>query len=399
MNERATSLCSARNGLRIIVLQPTIPEYRLPLFERLSHSLNIELRVYGSEDYMTAAELKNGNRTTTFSYSKCKSKTFAGGRVVWQSGLHFGEWLRAGDVLVLCGNPRYLSNYPLILRARQLGIGVVWWGQGWSVGSRGFFSWLRQKIMKFADVLLLYTDEEVRDYVKLGFDSGRVFATNNAIDQEQAFKLTSEWNDVRLMQFRSENEIKDRRVLIFCGRLIKKTEVDFLVGILPKIVQRWPKILLAVIGDGPMRADLQAQAFESGVQDHIRWLGSIYDEQIIAPWFLSSEVFVYPGAIGLSLLHSMGYGLPVLTHSDRVYHGPEFSAIRDGKNSLTFRKGDEYDFIEKLGLLMDNDAVRRDLSRSARLTVEDKYSITEMVTRFVGAIHAASQIATSKSGA
>ena len=58
---------------------------------------------------------------------------------------------------------------------------------------------------------------------------------------------------------------------------------------------------------------LQSIAEELDVEQYVRWLGSIYDEAQLAPWFLTADAFVYPGAIGLSVLHAMGYGLPVVT--------------------------------------------------------------------------------------
>ena len=49
------------------------------------------------------------------------------------------------------------------------------------------------------------------------------------------------------------------------------------------------------------------------------------------------RIFVYPGEVGLSLIHAMAYGLPCLVHSDRLKHMPEIS----------ISKGNEFDFLSR----------------------------------------------------
>ena len=377
--------------VRVLIIQPSVPEYRCPFFEQLSHVHGLCLRVVASEDGLTAGELKGGERSTTFEYSTCANRAFFSGRLFWQQGLRLGNWLRKGDVLVVSGNPRYLSNFPLILQAKKRGVGVVWWGHGWSSGSRGFTAWLRRKIMQLADVVLLYTDAEVASYVSLGFDPARTFATNNALDQTLAQQYSMNWEAKRLTKFQEDNLVSGRRVLLFCGRLLPKADLTFLLRALPQVVARWPNVLLVVIGDGPELSRLQSLAKELGVERYVRWFGSIYNEAELAPWFLLADAFVFPGAIGLSVLHSMGYGLPVLTHSDSTRHGPEFAAIDAGKNSLTYTRGDLGDFLKQLSQLLADETFRESLSRAARDTVTTTYSMSGMVQRFIGAVEAASR--------
>lgn len=393
-----TSISRPENAreCRVLIVQPSVPEYRLPFFEQFPHKSGISLRVVAGEDGLTARELRGGVRSTRFSYVACPTRTFFGGRLVWQSGLQLDEWLRKGDVLVISGNPRILSNYPLVWQARRKGVGVVWWGHGWTTGSRGISAWLRRQIMKIADVTLLYTDAEVDSYVALGFDRKTTFATNNALDQTLAFRYTMEWDATRLAEFKNQNGIEGRRILLFVGRLTPKADVGFLIRALTNLKTQWPDVLLVVIGDGRELAKLKSFAAELGVEGYVKWLGSIYDEESLAPWFLSADIFVYPGAIGLSLLHAMGYGLPVLTHSDPAHHMPEFAAVRDGYNSVTFARCDMRSFVEKVSQVLSAPSFRQSLSRNARETVAATYSMEQMVERFAQALRTASEIAASK---
>ena len=59
---------------------------------------------------------------------------------------------------------------------------------------------------------------------------------------------------------------------------------------------------LVIIGGGDQESALKDRAASLGLAQQITWLGPIHDEMQLAPWFLQSDVFVYPGAIGLSLV-------------------------------------------------------------------------------------------------
>ena len=52
------------------------------------------------------------------------------------------------------------------------------------------------------------------------------------------------------------------------------------------------------------------------------------------------RLFVYPGGVGLSLIHAMAYGLPSIIHDDRWRHMPEIAAFQDGRTGRTFERED-----------------------------------------------------------
>jgi len=161
-------------------------------------------------------------------------------------------------------------------------------------------------------------------------------------------------------------------------------------------MQKDPSYLLVVIGDGPEKAALSKRAQELNIQNRVFWLGAIYNQAEMAPWFLSALAFIYPGAIGLSLLHAFAYGLPVITHCNAQYHNPEFAALKNRFNGLTFREGDVNDLAEKLLLLGDRPDFAKLLGANALKMIQQQYSLKNMVDRFVKAVSAASDIALHK---
>ncbi|MEZ5933383.1 MAG: glycosyltransferase [Alphaproteobacteria bacterium] len=146
-------------------------------------------------------------------------------------------------------------------------------------------------------------------------------------------------------------------MLVFCSRLTPKTRLLQAVEAVQRVSAEHPDVLLAVIGDGTMRADAEALVEEKGAGNSVRFLGAMFDEDQLAPWFLSAECLLYPGPIGLSLLHAFAYGLPVVTHDNlrnqRTRRSPLSIPVYQ---QLTFVENDIADFAKALGRIISDPA-------------------------------------------
>jgi glycosyltransferase involved in cell wall biosynthesis len=148
-----------------------------------------------------------------------------------------------------------------------------------------------------------------------------------------------------------------------------------------------PGLKTVIIGNGPAeRERLKALAAEMNADASIVFLDGIYDETRLAPWFLSAKVFCYPANMGLSLLHSFWYGLPVVA-SDRLdLQGPEAAALEHGINGLNYEHGRVASLIDALRQIITNETLRRSLSQGARRTVDGRFTIPRMVDGMEAAI-------------
>jgi glycosyltransferase involved in cell wall biosynthesis len=128
---------------------------------------------------------------------------------------------------------------------------------------------------------------------------------------------------------------------------------------------------------------LRKQAATASVEDHILWIGEVYDEYDLAPWFLSSRVLVHPGAIGLTLMHAFGYGVPVVTHDDFEFQMPEIAAFEDGINGLLFANNNVAELAATVVALLNDRRLATRLGRSGLQAVQSKYNTSAMAQRFV----------------
>lgn len=387
---------TTHSPLRVLICQPVVPTYRVALFSALARHPGLAVRVCASRRQPGEAAPDSVAADLAFAHLDHPCLALLGGRLFWQGGLNLGS-LGLGDVLVVSGNPRFVSNLPLMVRARAGGIGVVWWGQGFPRRRSALRMAVRRVTLALADAILLYTDQEADAYRQMGFPSRKVFATNNTVDSGAVRQAAALWPAERLHEFRQREGLLGKRVLLFCGRTTPKARVDLALWALARL-SRVDDYLLVVIGGGEQLRSLKSTAEQLGVDSRVRWVGSLYEEAQLAPWFLSADLFVYPGAIGLSLLHSFAYGLPVVTNDDIEHHMPEIAALRDGYNGLLFCDNDIEDMAAKIRLVAEDAAYRERLSRGA-LETSQRYTMDAMVERFVAAIHAASAAAQARHSA
>jgi glycosyltransferase involved in cell wall biosynthesis len=374
---------------RLIISQPVVPHYRVPLFQKISERSGYLTAVLASSTFPGSPPSAQRLPEWADTSHHCVSIL---GQAYWQMGLELPPQCTRGDVLVVNGNPRLISNTKLLRTARRRGMGTVWWGHWRSPTSVAWRMWVRRRLMRGMDALLLYADYEAQEARAVFDPSMAVFSANNTIDTAEIDQAIFQWPEQRLAAFRRNQTVSERMVL-FCGRLRRSppTDLDMTLHALRRLADRGDDLQLVVIGSGEDQARLMSIANDEGVAERVRWLGALYDEQDLAPWFLSARCLVYPGSIGLTLMHALAYGLPVVTHSSRQLHNPEIYALREGFNGLTFTRGDVADMAEKLFITCADHELRATMSANASRQIRESYSIDAMVGRYIEAVDEASR--------
>jgi glycosyltransferase involved in cell wall biosynthesis len=247
---------------------------------------------------------------------------------------------------------------------------------------------LRLRWWRVFDYILVYTDEEARFLSKSGFGNKTVVGINNGLDQTKIEAVKSYWGPDQLPEWQQQQGITEQTILLSSARLESKNRFDLVIQALPGLIQQFPNLLWCVIGDGRLRYNLEELAAEMGVNDHIRWLGAMYDEEMVAPWFLSSQLLIHPGAIGLTLLHAFGYGLPVVTHNNLKNQMPEIVAFEEGINGLLFEEANVDSLCQQIERLLTDESARQQFGENALQVARTSYNSQVMTERFVQIVKA-----------
>lgn len=352
---------TASSPLRVAVLQSHVPHYRLPYFDAIDAHEGIALQVHAGDVKHRA----DGSRPDWFCPIGTMKNIVRG--LDWQPGAT-GLDLSQIDILVLSATIRTVSNLPLALRAQAKGIPVVWWGHYHSAGSRESARRLRRVMYSLGQAVLFYTDEEVALYRA---DGGHLpaFALNNGIDTR----------DITALRRPYQASARPPRAL-FLGRVTEKSRFDMLLQAMAR--PECADLELSVIGD----ADEAARARDLGCEGRILWHGPQFSEADIASIANDCRFFVYPGAVGLSIVHAMAYGLPVLVHDQRADHMPEIAAFSDGETGESFARGDVTDLAAHLSQMMVGFDRLQSQSATALSTVKDRFNTEGMAERFINCV-------------
>ncbi len=375
------------SALRVAILTNVLPSYRQGFYDRLFAREDVVTTVY-CQAAVPGLNVRSIHDRYPDRVHLVKAISARGEATSWQ----FTPWstvLSEYDVVFVDGNPRSLSRALTATLLRLLRRNVVLWTTGHSYGANRYTERLRLLWTRMFDRLFVYTDADARYLRGRGFATQHITSMNNGLDQVEIDAAITAWRGPRLDEWRKTRNLAGRSILLSCARLAPKNRFEQMVVAMPAVLNQIPDAMWCVIGGGPEEDRLAALVRNAGLSDRVRFVGELYEESELAPWFLSAAVFVHPAAIGLSILHAFGYGLPVVTHSRVENHGPEFAAFVEGRSGRTYPENDTGALADAVvGLLRDKEA-RTSMGHYVQNVVRTEYNVDVMVERFVMAARGA----------
>lgn len=187
-----------------------------------------------------------------------------------------------------------------------------------------------------ADIIFTYGEHARALMQKLGFDGNKVVAVHNSLDYELELRLRESIvkSDIYYTHFRNTNP-----VIIFIGRLTATKRLDLLIEALSILKNRGCDCNLVFVGNGEMAEKLRIQGKEMDLNDQLWFYDECYDERLNSELLYNADVCVSPGNVGLTAMHSMMFGCPVISHNRIELQMPEFEAIIEGQTGAFFEYG------------------------------------------------------------
>jgi glycosyltransferase involved in cell wall biosynthesis/GT2 family glycosyltransferase len=167
-----------------------------------------------------------------------------------------------------------------------------------------------------------------------------------------------------------------------------------LVDAIARLACAGEAVELDLVGDGPLRGELERQCARPGVATRVHFLGGLTEPEVAevldrADAFAQASVVQPDGdtdGIPVALMEAMAAGVPVV--ASRVSGVPEL--VRDGETGLLVPPGDAAALADALRSLRAEPGAAIERARAARALVEEQFAVEGQSSRLLALIRASS---------
>lgn len=275
------------------------------------------------------------------------------------------------SVVILFLHLKDVFIWPLIYWLKFKGIAVVYWNKGVNLEVRAprWRNQLFYHVHSMCDAIILYSKHNLNDIQPK--NRPKVFIANNTINFEAMPKVLASREEIK-----KEFGIPFSKVVLFVGRMRKVKKVEHLIEAFNQIDE--PGVGCVIVGDS-MHYNIPSMI----EGNNILYLGEVFDPQNerMSRLFSASDIFCIPGDVGLGLNEAFHWGLPVITEDG--LQPPEIHYLTEGRNGFVVPENDVGELRRKLLLLLRDEPLRMEFSRSAREDIARDASIERMFNGFI----------------
>ena len=289
------------NKIKVIVLYNKIFHYRIPVWNELAKLCDLTI-TYSEGDGIVPEGMKVDFKIMHLPAWHLK------GLVIQEANIR--KLCRNYDAVIAYGNIAWLkySTLPWFNKTpviyHTIGVSASY-GKGfdehkeWDKTRRFFYS--------KADALAFYTDYPISKYEAMGIPSGKMFVAPNTVAVAPV-----------------EDGLKKNTLLVI-GTLYREKGIQNLLDVYKELRSVCNLPLLNIIGKGPDYEAINQWIQENKMHDLIILRGAIYDINEKAKYFAQALACISPKQAGLTVLESMGYGVPFVSSKNAITGGELFN--------------------------------------------------------------------------
>ena len=168
-----------------------------------------------------------------------------------------------------------------------------------------------------------------------------------------------------------------RRVIGTVGRLAAQKAIHVLIDATPKLLASDPSTRVLIVGEGPLRGELEERARHLEVAHAVSFVGHLAD---VRPAYKAMDVFVLPSrdeGFGIVFLEAMMMQVPVV--GTRVIGSVD--AVEDGVTGLLAPPGNPAVLADCIMRLLNDEVLARRLRATAVARVRERFSREQVAGR------------------
>ena len=166
---------------------------------------------------------------------------------------------------------------------------------------------IRAFLYNKANALAFYTQYPFEKYEKMGIKREKMFEAPNTVA-------------VAPLNYKEK-----KNSILIIGTLYREKGIQLLLDVYLKLKGKSSLPILNIVGKGPDYDGIKQWIEDNGMQDLIVLRGAIYDIDEKAKYFAQALACISPKQAGLTVLESMGYGVPFITSKNAITGGELFN--------------------------------------------------------------------------
>jgi glycosyltransferase involved in cell wall biosynthesis len=345
----------------VLLLEPVLAHYRKDLYEHFLSCNHFKFKIVGGKNYLGIQSFDDER------FIKLNYLSF---RLYKQNFYHLKDAIKYvlnnKPDIVICSGVDFHHIYTIVLYFIYriiLRKEFYWWSHA-TFGNQGKFGrWIRKLFYRSASGVFVYSRKGKENLLTMGVKGNKIQIINNAINYEDYGYLNK-----AIIDLESSHEIF---TILFSGRINKERKLDVLIRALGIIKEKDQfQFKCYIIGSGDIEP-IKNLSKELNISDKIVFTGPKYGKEIF-PYFLESDIFVYPGGIGLALLHALSFGLPVITTDNYSIQMPEIELLIPGKNGDLYKNASPEVLAEKIAVWKEKISVSKEEVRKSCVDIIDE---------------------------
>lgn len=213
-------------------------------------------------------------------------------------------------------------------------------------------------ILRRADLVMVVGTETGRYLASRGVAPDRIHVMSQKIDTQRFHPAADGRRDYDL---------------IISAQLIPRKRVDLFLRIVADVRTRHPHVRAAILGDGPLRGELERLAERLGIRDRVDFLGFHEDTE---RYYNRARIFVLTSAaegLSVAMMEAMCCGLPAVVSAV----GDLGDVVRNGVTGYLIADNDQAAFVAAVNGLLEDETRRRALGAHARATILQGYTVED----------------------
>ncbi|MCG8633364.1 MAG: glycosyltransferase [Desulfobacterales bacterium] len=208
-----------------------------------------------------------------------------------------------------------------------------------------------------------------------GIDVSRVRVIDNGVDTD----LFSPADAGTIAELKKRLNLPEQGVLIGCVAGFRRVKNHTgLFRAFAQVLDKFPGAVLVLIGDGPLRRELETRAAELGITDHVRFAGQ---SDRIPDYLRCLDLFALNSkteGFSYALMEAMSTGIPVV--ATRV--GGNRVLVKEGQSGFLTEEGDAGSLARAMTGLLADSSLRREMGRAARQIILDRYALSRATVQY-----------------